>query len=446
MVLRKMLAVLLAVVVAGVGVIAASCGGDEEEVPAVKIGGLYALSGPLAGAGETMRDGFLLAVKDINEQGGVLGAQVEIVIRDTKAMVDEAVVPGIVDEFITKENVTYVAGGYSDSVAATVQELTVYGGIPYLSCSPGGGVATRGENINEYKITWFVHPDVRAFCMWPYLLTNDLVPNEVILMGPDYGWGWDNNAAAKNAITQYGGTILKEIVTGVPTLDFSGYIAQFQQLAPQGATIFSSNPGAEQVALLKAIYDADLLDKGFSFVTSTMDNSVCHYGVEQEYLDGVWLGLEIMYDLPANDELWHDFVQRWYDEYQDYPDYVGVWEYFTNYCAMASMNETGSTDPDVWLPYMKDAEWKVVSDEAKVFSDVNGRLLKTEYLLKGKSPDDMVDQFPDISGIGAEWDHWEIVESFPVSYTTKILSEDAILDGVPVGDPSIGTGVKSYWE
>ena len=103
--LRKLLAVLLAVVVAGVGIVAASCGGNEEEAPTVKIGGVYPLSGPLAGAGETMMEGLLLAVKDMNDQGGVLGAPVETVIRDTKAMVDEAVVPGIVDEFITKENV-----------------------------------------------------------------------------------------------------------------------------------------------------------------------------------------------------------------------------------------------------------------------------------------------------------------------------------------------------
>lgn len=418
-----------------------------EAAETIKIGCLYDLSGPLAGFGKKSHLGLKLAIKDINADGGVLGKSVEAIVRDTKAYLDESGFPKYVDEFLTKEKVVYVTGGYSDSIAAAVQKLTVYKGVPYMAPSPAGGVADRGKDISPYKITWLLHPDVRAFCQFPYLLTNNLVPKKCIILGPDYGWGWDSNAASKNAITQYGGEVLKEYVTPVPTLDFIAYVTEFERLAPKGATIFSSNAGAEQIALLKAIYDAKLLEKGFAFVANTMDNSVCHYGLEQKYIEGVWIGIEQMYDLPAGDKTWRNFVKHWYDEYKDYPDYGGVWEYFTNYVALKSMNETKSLDPKIWVSYMKGKEWTgIVTDSPAMFSDVNGRLLKTEHLFRGKSQSMMKDRFPEIDGIGAEWDHWEAVHEFPVSYQMRVLTEEDIRSGVKVGDSKIGAGVKDDWK
>ena len=433
--------VLIAVFVATIGVV-----GLQAAEP-IKIGCLYDLSGPLAGFGEKSYLGLKLAVKDINAKGGVLGRPVEAIVRDTKAYVDESGIPKYVDEFLSKEKVTYVTGGYSDSIALTVQKLTVYKGVPYMAPSPAGGVADRGANISPFKLTWLLHPDVRAFCQFPYLLTKKLIPKDCILVGPDYGWGWDSNAGSKNAITQYGGKVIKEFITPVPTLDFSSYAAQFQEIAPKGATIFSSNAGAEQVALLKAIYDAGLLGKGFSYVANTMDNSVGHYGLEQKYLKGIWIGIEQMYDLPRGDKTWHSFVRKWFDEYKDYPDYGGVWEYFTNYTAFLSINMTKSLDPDKWVAHMKGREWTgIVSDSPAMFTKVNGRLLKTEHLFRGKDPEKMVDHYPDIPGLGAKWDHWEAIYEFPVSYQEKVLTDKDILAGLKVGDPGIGVGVKDYWK
>lgn len=61
--------------------------GDPQEVSAedgdtIKVGILHSLSGTMAISETSVRDAELLAIKEINENGGVLGKQIEPVIED----------------------------------------------------------------------------------------------------------------------------------------------------------------------------------------------------------------------------------------------------------------------------------------------------------------------------------------------------------------------------
>ncbi len=57
----------------------------------IKIGGIAPLSAPGAvGAGEGMRAAMLLAEKDINAAGGVLGCDVKVVIGDSEGLPEKA--------------------------------------------------------------------------------------------------------------------------------------------------------------------------------------------------------------------------------------------------------------------------------------------------------------------------------------------------------------------
>ncbi|MBF0376517.1 MAG: ABC transporter substrate-binding protein [Desulfamplus sp.] len=53
-----------------------------KEEPPVRIGAALALSGHAAYVGEEVRDGLLLATDEINQQGGINGRKIEIVIKD----------------------------------------------------------------------------------------------------------------------------------------------------------------------------------------------------------------------------------------------------------------------------------------------------------------------------------------------------------------------------
>jgi len=52
------------------------------QIHAVKIGVLHSLSGTMAISETSLKDVVMMAVKEINESGGVLGEQVEAVVVD----------------------------------------------------------------------------------------------------------------------------------------------------------------------------------------------------------------------------------------------------------------------------------------------------------------------------------------------------------------------------
>ncbi|MGH7112919.1 MAG: ABC transporter substrate-binding protein, partial [Stellaceae bacterium] len=84
----------------------------------IKIGFPIPLSGPTAVYGEPVLQGAQLAVKEINAKGGVLGRQLEILPRDSKANADEAV--RVSRELIIKDNVDFLVGTLTSAEAPAV--------------------------------------------------------------------------------------------------------------------------------------------------------------------------------------------------------------------------------------------------------------------------------------------------------------------------------------
>jgi branched-chain amino acid transport system substrate-binding protein len=420
-----------------------------QEADPIKIGYLADLSGPYAPVGQAQLNGTKLAIKEINKSGGVLKRPVELIVKDTHFMLGADPTPTYCKQFVNKDKVLYVSGGYADLVAETAKTHTVYSGTPFLSIVSANPVSNRGDRVHPYKLTGWFNMDLRSFCVYPYLLVNKLVPKKFVTIGPDYVWGWGCSAAAKNAVEQYGGEVIKEILTPLPTLKFDAYIAQIQELAPKGCTIVLSNSTLEAVAFLKAAYDAKLQDKGFRIVWTVADSAVFHGAIKPEQLAGVWGFPEWYYGIKG-DPVRTKFVTKYYNEYSKLPTGNAAFYYLVNYFALTTINKVGTLEPDVWIKALKDVNIENITDSAeKSFSSVNGDFVRSANLYRFKKPEDMtVDIFPELPDIGPEWDHLELVHNFPLEYVKKIIPEELVtaVPATKVGDPRIGVGVRPYWE
>ena len=65
-------------------------GGSGSDGDTIKIGGLAPLTGDLSQYGVAVNNAVLMAVEDINENGGVLGKQIEYLPEDEKGDITEA--------------------------------------------------------------------------------------------------------------------------------------------------------------------------------------------------------------------------------------------------------------------------------------------------------------------------------------------------------------------
>lgn len=88
----------------------------------VKIGSLMAMSGGLSKYGPPIKDGAQLAVKDLNEAGGVLGKEVELVVKDTATK--PSVGRDAASKLVNIEGVPVIIGALSSGVTRTVSSVT----------------------------------------------------------------------------------------------------------------------------------------------------------------------------------------------------------------------------------------------------------------------------------------------------------------------------------
>ena len=97
----------------------------------IKIGGLAPLSAPgSVTGGEAMREAMLLAERDINAKGGVLGCDIEVVITDTEGLPEKAA--AMMQKLITQDGVVAVGGGYHSSVGVASKDVANSRGIPVV--------------------------------------------------------------------------------------------------------------------------------------------------------------------------------------------------------------------------------------------------------------------------------------------------------------------------
>jgi ABC-type branched-subunit amino acid transport system substrate-binding protein len=132
--LRWLRAVLSVLVVMVAAVALAACGGDdtategggggggggeeEQSTEPIKIGAPVDLSGVFAVYGEQQRQAAELAVKEINEDGGINGRQVEIVFADAQSDIQPAVEQ--VTSLIEREQVDAIIGIVSSAARDAV--------------------------------------------------------------------------------------------------------------------------------------------------------------------------------------------------------------------------------------------------------------------------------------------------------------------------------------
>ena len=124
-------------------------GGNTADGDTIKIGLNLELSGPVAGYGTQERDGVELAVEQINEEGGILGKDVELVVKDNKSDNNEAATSAA--NLTTNDGVVAIIGpATSGASKASIPNVTK-AKVPMVT--PSGtddSITINGDAVQEY--------------------------------------------------------------------------------------------------------------------------------------------------------------------------------------------------------------------------------------------------------------------------------------------------------
>ncbi len=141
--MNKKLSVLLVIII--LFVFGLSTFAVAQEV--IKIGGLFALTGALSPYGPPIADAAKLAFKDINEAGGVLGKNLEFVVRDTGTAA--AMGRDAASKLVEIDKVPAIIGALSSGVTVAASSIAIDGEVVLISPASTSPMVTNLED-NDY--------------------------------------------------------------------------------------------------------------------------------------------------------------------------------------------------------------------------------------------------------------------------------------------------------
>ena len=158
----------------------------------IRIGFPIPLSGATAIYGEPILKGAEMAVADVNAKGGVLGRQLELLSRDSKANADEAV--RVSRELIIKNNVDFLIGTLTSAEAPAVSTIAKENKIVFLAPAAKTVKLTDPEHIHPYIFRVASNTSMEGqsgaivVAKWKDV-------KRVATIAPDYAYGHDAIAA-----------------------------------------------------------------------------------------------------------------------------------------------------------------------------------------------------------------------------------------------------------
>jgi branched-chain amino acid transport system substrate-binding protein len=225
--------------------LACASGFAQNDAP-VKVGLLSTLSGPGAGLGVDIRDGFQLAVK--LSGGKFAGKSVDLIVADDQASPD--VGRQTADRLVKRDKVDFMTGIVFSNVMLAVGAPTFQSKTFYISANAGPS-QYAGEQCNPYFFSASYQNDNMHEAVGK--VVTDKGFKKVALIAPNYPAGKDAIAGFKRF---FKGEVASETYTALNQLDYGTELSKLRATKPDAVYIFL--PGGMGINFIKQFVGAGL--------------------------------------------------------------------------------------------------------------------------------------------------------------------------------------------
>jgi branched-chain amino acid transport system substrate-binding protein len=224
----------------------ACASGFAQNDATVKVGLLSTLSGPGAGLGVDIRDGFQLAVK--LSGGKFAGRAVDVIVADDQASPD--VGRQTADRLVKRDKVDFMTGIVFSNVMLAVGAPTFQSKTFYISANAGPS-QYAGEQCNPYFFSASYQNDNMHEAVGK--VVTDKGFKKVALIAPNYPAGKDAIAGFKRF---FKGEVASETYTALNQLDYGTELSKLRATKPDAVYIFL--PGGMGINFIKQFVGAGL--------------------------------------------------------------------------------------------------------------------------------------------------------------------------------------------
>jgi len=233
----------------------AGCGDDppggqqqEEEGP-LRIGLIVSLTGNYQPLGTEDQKAVQLAVEQVNAEGGLLGRQVELLVRDDQSEPDQSVLAW--GQLVDSDVVAVIGSPFSNSALATIPQVD-RDEVPYISLTPAD---EQVEPIHPYVFVVPALSGTYAERMLQYFQATG-VTDVAVAYDTQSSYAVAGFAGMEERAADYGVTLIgpEEFQTGVT--EFSAVFTHVRDSDAQALAVWATGPPA--VALTQQYADSGL--------------------------------------------------------------------------------------------------------------------------------------------------------------------------------------------
>ncbi|WP_019121164.1 substrate-binding protein [Brevibacillus massiliensis] len=318
--------------------------GDQaaQSADTIKIGVLAPTTGFMSTHGEVIKLSAELAEELINNDGGIAGKKVKMIIEDDKS--DPSVATEKAKQLINKDKVNFLIGTGSSAETLAVVPVAEQSKVPFIYSLDGECKTCSLSDKNQKSKYIFASGPT------PQMLLDKFLPSmmnkfgkKVYFVGADYVFPHFMNDIAEKIVKDNGGEVVGSEYAPTDTTDYSPIINRVKKADPD--ILFLTLPGTSGVTFVKQARQFGIFEKMAVTGSATFDTEA--YSAIGQISDSVYV-VNRYTDLLDNSEN-KKFVEAYKAKYN--PKYpigptASSGTYGVVMAIKAAVEKAGSTDPD----------------------------------------------------------------------------------------------------
>ncbi|MET0743403.1 MAG: ABC transporter substrate-binding protein [Microvirga sp.] len=320
--------------------------------PPIKIGELNSYARQAAFT-VPYRNGWQLALDEINARGGVLGRRIEIVSREDGATTGDAT--RVAEELVTREGVSFLFGSFLSNVGVAMADFANQKKIVYIAAEPLTDAITMGQG-NRY--TFRVRPNNTMQVGMLMEQAKATGAKRWAIVAPNYEFGQSAAEAFKRLLKQQipDAQIVAEQYPALGKIEAGATVSAIEQARPDG--IFNVLFGPDLIQFVREGNTRGLFDKkaALSLLTGEPEWLL---PLKDEAPEG-WIVTGYPWD-EIKDPRHKAFVDAYRAKYNDTPRLGSLLGYMVVNMIRDTIERAGSVDTDALIKALEDARFDTVA-------------------------------------------------------------------------------------
>ena len=207
----------------------------------IRIGGLFAVTGPASFLGEPERNTAQMVVDEINAAGGVKGRKLQLIAYDTQGDTTKAV--QLANKLIKNDHVVGIVGPSTTGDSMAIIDVVEKAGVPLISCAAGSKIT---DPVKKWVFKTAQNDALAVAKIYEHLKHKKMT--RVALLTVSDGFGSSGREQLKANAAKFGIQIVLDDTYGPKDTDMTPQLTKIKGSQAQAIICWGTNPGPAVVA------------------------------------------------------------------------------------------------------------------------------------------------------------------------------------------------------